>query len=80
MHGNGKQLDFAIPRDIDFGIAVLGRSDSDGDSPRIEIMLEDKLEPNVSIGEQPEEFELQIKISNLSPGEKYVLFVKENGH
>ncbi len=41
MKGNGKQLEWVIPRDLNYGIAVIGRKDWDENEPRIEIMLED---------------------------------------
>jgi hypothetical protein len=39
LEGNGKQLEWAIPRDINYGIAVIGRKDWNENEPMIEIML-----------------------------------------
>ena len=59
---------------------MIGRTDWDENEPRIEITLEDNEEPNVSIGEEAIEFELEIKVSNLLPDESYALLMTKDGH
>lgn len=50
MSGNGKLLEFAIPKNVDFGIAVKGIEDSKQQFLPVRITLKDRREPNVSKG------------------------------
>ena len=50
MMNNGKNLDFAIPRDVNYGIAVKGIKDSESIFLPVKITLSESSEPNVSIG------------------------------
>jgi hypothetical protein len=51
MSSNGKQLDFAIPRDVNYGIAVKGIKDIEKQFLPVRVTLKENSEPNVSIGE-----------------------------
>jgi hypothetical protein len=50
MSGNGKNLEFAIPRDLNYGIAVKGIVDIEEQFLPVRITLNEKSEPNVSLG------------------------------
>lgn len=51
MNGNGKNLAFAIPRDINYGIAVKGIIDIEEQFLPVRIDLKESSEPNVSLSE-----------------------------
>lgn len=50
MQGNGKDLEFAFPRDLNYGVAIKGIKDPNHLFLPIRLTLEENSEPNVSVG------------------------------
>lgn len=73
MNGNGKHLDFAIPRDLNYGIAVKGIVDIEKQFLPVRIDLKEDSEPNVSLGEPSKQFKYTVTASQLKPGTKYAV-------
>lgn len=73
MTGNGMNLSFAIPRDIDFGIAVKGYDTHSGVLMPIKTTVAQNDEPNVSLGQNATTFTLTITASNLTVGTPYAI-------
>lgn len=73
MKGNGKSLDFAIPKDVNFGIAVKGIKDPEEMFLPVRLELKEIKQPNVSLGEQSAQFKYRVNISDLEVGKKYAL-------
>ena len=53
MKGNGANLQFAIPKNVNYGIAVKGYANPDDIFLPIRLILEEQSEPNVTTGEEP---------------------------
>ena len=51
MSHNGKNLDFAIPKDLNYGIAIKGIVDIEQQFLPVRVTLKENSEPNVSLGE-----------------------------
>jgi hypothetical protein len=56
MQNNGKELEFAIPEMINYGIAVKGIENKKSKFLPVRVTLEDDREPNISLGEDSVEF------------------------
>ena len=50
MQDNGKNLEFALPKDVNYGIAVKGIADKGYIFLPVRINLDKNREPNVSLG------------------------------
>ena len=78
MKSNGLNLEFALPEEVNYGVAIKGIKDTEGIFKPIRITLQENREPNVSIGEQSCDLELKLKISDLEEGENYALLRYSN--
>lgn len=78
MNGNGKDLEFAIPRDVNYGVAIKGIKDPKEQFLPVHIDLEEKSEPNVSTGEQPKQFHITVTVEELEVGKRYALLKYES--
>lgn len=78
MKGNGKDLSFAIPRDVNYGIAIQGIQDPEEQFLPVQLELAEKSEPNVSMGKAPKQFEFKVRVSELEKGKKYALLRYDN--
>ena len=56
MQNNGKKTALAIPEMVNYGIAVKGIKDNNSIFLPIRISLENKSEPNLSLGENSVDF------------------------
>lgn len=72
MEGNGKNLSFAFPKDVCFGIAITGIVNEEKYQP-IRVFWEEDREPNVTEGQAATVFRLRVQVNNLSHGEDYAL-------
>ena len=78
MNGNGATYDYCIPRDVDYGCAVLGNKDLLHETKPVHVSLNRWDEPNVSIGESPVLLNATIKVEGLQPGARYALLRYNN--
>ncbi len=62
MKNNDEDLLFAIPRNINYGIAILGIQDPEEQFLPIMIKLSEKSEPNVSMGYDSKVFKYTVII------------------
>lgn len=64
---------FSIPKNINFGCAILGIADKNKETVPVKISLENNYEPNISKGEQAIVINGNIEISSLEKGKEYLL-------
>lgn len=62
-----------IPKDVDYGTAILGFEDEDGVTLPTRLTVERNSEPNVSRGERPVALRGTVHVSKLSSGKAYAL-------
>lgn len=73
MIGNAINYDYCVPRDVDYGTAVIGIKDAQGKTKPVHLSIDRWDEPNVSLGESPVKLNATINISGLTVGINYAL-------
>jgi hypothetical protein len=80
MTGNGASYDYCIPRDVDFGCAVTGIKDGSGAALPVSLKLDQRSEPNISLGRAPVQLNTTIQVGALTNGAAYVLLRYNDYH
>ena len=73
MNGNGRTYEYCIPRDTDYGCAVMGIDDGSGMALPVSLKVNRWDEPNISRGAQPAQMTATIEVRGLVPGAPYAL-------
>jgi len=73
MKGNCANQDLCVPTDVDYGVAVTGIVDTNGETFPVYMAVNSWDEPNVSIGRDPSQMYGNVTVSGLTSGKNYSL-------
>ena len=80
MTGNGKNYEYCIPRDTNYGAAVTGIKDASGTALPVSMKVDRWNEPNISQGKTAVQMNATIQVSSLTTGSAYVLLRYNDYH
>jgi hypothetical protein len=73
MEGPGAIYGYAIPKEVNYGIAITGTSNRDRSALPVSVELDRIDEPNLIVGRRPVMCNAEITVRSLTPGVSYVL-------
>ncbi len=74
MKGGGATYGYAIQKEVNYGLAITGVIGETKDERPVRLELDRITEPNIIAGEKPMALKAAIRVENLTPGLKYVLY------
>ena len=74
MNGAGAIYGFALPKEVNYGIAITGSTNQDRRARPVRVEIDRIDEPNLIKGEKPVMLKAEIQVQSLTRGSSYVLY------